>query len=206
MKNVTRYGILGGTFNPIHFGHLMMGECALEQFQLDKILFMPTHFPPHKSHNIIAEDEHRKNMVQLAIEDNPDFSFSNIELEREGKTYTVDTMRILTETNPNIHYFFIIGADSLYHISEWKNPEDLLSMVTMLVASRNGKSIDEITKKIEQVQKQFGGHFELLKIPALDISSTEIRNRVKNNSSVRYYLPEKVRNYMNEFKLYRETC
>ena len=126
-----KIGILGGTFNPIHHGHLILGQTALEDFGLDKVLIVPTKNPAYKKISKNVEIEDRVNMVRMAIENHPGFEFSDIELDREGYTYTVDTLRKLTRLHPDAEYYFIMGADSLYQIESWKDPGQILSMATI---------------------------------------------------------------------------
>ena len=118
-----RIGIMGGTFNPIHSVHLIMAQVAYHQFHLDKVLFMPSKHPPHKDNSVIISDEHRTRMIQLAIDGNSNFEFSDLELKREVTTYTSDTLTYLTEKNPDTEYYFIIGGDSLEQLENWHKPE-----------------------------------------------------------------------------------
>lgn len=195
---------MGGTFNPIHVGHVITGECAFEQFALDKVLFMPSKTPPHKSILGIASTTDRTNMVRLAIEENPHFFLSTMELEREGTTYTVDTLRELNRTHSDCEFFFIIGADSLFDFAKWREPGEILKLATILVASRYGLSDDRLIEQIEKLKAVYGGHFEIVKMPTIDISSSEIRDKRKKGLSVRYYVDHKVRQYMDEHNLYLE--
>ena len=204
MEKKNRVGIMGGTFNPIHVGHVITGECAYEQFALDKVLFMPSKTPPHKSTLGIASTTDRTNMVRLAIEENPHFTLSTIELEREGITYTVDTLLELHRTHSNCEYFFIIGADSLLGFARWRNPGEILKLATILVVSRYGLSDNRLLEQINKLKAVYGGHFEIVKMPTIDISSSEIRERHKKGLSIRYYVDHKVRQYMDEHSLYLE--
>ncbi|MCD8018329.1 MAG: nicotinate-nucleotide adenylyltransferase [Clostridiales bacterium] len=129
-----KVGIMGGTFNPIHFGHLLLAETAYHQFHLDEILFMPTKNTYYKRMKNLVSEEDRVEMIRLAIRENDHFTFSAEELDREGTTYTVDTLNDLTRKNPDCEYYFILGADSLYHIESWKEPEAIFSMAVILVA------------------------------------------------------------------------
>lgn len=203
MEKKVRVGIMGGTFNPIHIGHVIAGECAYEQFGLEEVLFMPSKTPPHKSMVRIASAENRANMVKLAIEDNPHFSLSSMELERSGVTYTVDTLRQLHENNENREYYFIIGADSLFDFEKWKDPHEILRMAVILVASRDGTSNESLKKQIAFLEHAYGGSFGIIEIPTIGISSSEIRARRQNGQSIRYYVDRKVSLYMEKHGLYR---
>lgn len=194
---------MGGTFNPIHFGHLMTGECAYEQFGLDKVLFMPSKTPPHKTiqEHISADD--RASMVKLAIEGNPHFAFSGMELERSGVTYTVDTLRELHQMHPDCQYYFIIGADSLFDFAKWREPKEILKLATVLVASRYGIAKEKLKEQADKLERMYGGNIQIVDMPTIDFSSSEIRTRRKEGKDVRYYVDEKVRIYIEEHELYR---
>lgn len=194
-------GILGGTLNPIHVGHLIIAQAAKEQLQLDKVLFMPTGCPPHKNTDIIADKRHRSTMIKMAIESNPDFAFSDVELKRDGIIYTVDTLKILKEQNPKEQFFFIMGADSLLAIESWKKPEDIFRLCTVVVADRDeqeGKLLDMIS----YLQNKYQGEIVFVKAPLVDISSSDIRDKVRMNCSIKYLVDDKVEKYIYENKLY----
>lgn len=197
-----KVGIMGGTFNPIHIGHLIMAENAYEQFHLDEVIFMPSKNPPHKQNMTIVSDEHRMNMVNLAIQDNAHFLLSTIELEREGLTYTVDTLRQLKKDNPETKYYFIIGADSFYQIETWKEPEELFSLAHILAASRYHLSEKEMLEQVEYLKKKFHGEIDLLDSPNIELSSNVIRSRLKEGKTVKYYVPHSVYEYMISHELY----
>lgn len=204
MNGRRKVGIMGGTFNPIHIGHLIMAECAYDQFALDKVLFIPSKNPPHKTHIEIATTEDRVNMVELAIKDNPHFELSLIEVEREGKTYSVDTLSQLVKQNLDIDYYFIIGADSLYNLDKWKSPKELLSLTNVIVASRYGIGDEKLLEQIEKTKDTLGGNFYLADVPTIEVSSSEIRLGISERKSVRYQLPEAVYNYIQQNELYRK--
>ena len=150
---MTKVGIMGGSFNPIHTGHLILAEHAFKQVELDKILFMPLKDPPHKDKTTMISDKHRVEMVSLAIEDNPHFELSRLELDREGTTYTVDTLSILTKENPGIEYFFIVGADSFLMMQEWKKPKKLFDLAKIIVANRERLNMDLLKKHYDYLKK-----------------------------------------------------
>ena len=198
-----KIGIMGGTFNPIHYGHLILAETAYEQFGLDQILFMPNKNPYYKKlHHSITEDQ-RSDMVKLAISDNEKFAFSDLELNRDGTTYTVETLRILTEENPDTEYYFIMGADSLFHFETWKDAEQIFKMATLLVATRNSVSSSNIESQIEYLDNKYEDvKIECLMAPSLEISSSGLRKRVRGGNSIRYLVPREVEEYIKENGMY----
>ena len=203
--NRKKIGIMGGTFNPIHNGHLVLAETAYEQFKLDQILFMPTKNPYYKKMNQSATLKDRSAMVKLAIKDNPAFAFSDLELLRDGNTYTVETLRILTKNHSDTDYYFIMGADSLYHFETWRDPQDILNMAVLLVAARDDVSSHAIEGQIEYLENKYeSAKIHCLFTPNLEISSNNIRKRCKEGRSIRYLLPEKVREYILKHGLYQE--
>lgn len=197
-----RIGIMGGTFNPIHMGHLILAEEAYQQMKLEKVFFMPSKQPPHKPNMIIAPQLHRKNMVSLAIKGNPHFELSTIELEREGVTYTADTLEILTSQNPEIQYYFIIGADSLFQLESWREPEKIMKLSSLLAASRYHLPEEELMAQIRYLTKEYGAQISLLYMPCIELSSEFLRNQLKEKKEVRYYIPEAVSDYIKKNQLY----
>ncbi|HHY40417.1 MAG TPA: nicotinate-nucleotide adenylyltransferase [Syntrophaceticus sp.] len=194
-----RLGILGGTFDPIHYGHLMVAEAAREKFFLDKVIFMPASIPPHK-HGVLTDFWHRYLMVTLAILGNPFFEASRLEYERGGITYTVDTMRQLRQIHGDAaELFFITGVDTILDIFGWKEPEELLSLCRFIVAARPGLDL-------HIVSEVFGKYYSLvvmpLEMPQLDISSSDIRKRIREGRSIKYLVPESVEQYIIQQKLY----
>ena len=198
-----KVGILGGTFSPIHYGHLILAETAYDRFGLDKVLIMPAGDPYFKDLKKMAADSHRENMTKLAIEGNPHFEFCDIELKREGNTYTVDTLTELTEVNPDDEYFFIVGSDTLFSIEKWYRPNDIFRMAKLLTSCRNIEN-QELTKQIDYLKNKFGAKIYNLYMPNIDISSTDIRDKVKHGMSIRYYTPDPVIEYIQENNLYKD--
>lgn len=203
MEKKKRVGIMGGTFNPIHLGHMIMAENAYETFELDEILFVPSGKSYLKDNVLDAKT--RISMIGEAISDNPHFALSTIEVERGGNSYSYETIKELQEQNPDTEYFFIVGADSLMYMENWKNPEQIFSKVTVLVASREGCSIADLVKKIEELTQRFEkADIRILPISNVDISSTMIREKVKNKKSIRYMVHYKVIEYINKHHIYEE--
>ena len=200
-----KVGIMGGTFNPIHNGHLILGQTAYEQFDLDEVMFMPNKKPYYKKLSKNVTDEQRCDMVKLAIENNDAFSFSDIEVTREGVTYTVETLRILTQQNPDHEYYFIMGADSLFHFDSWKEAGEIVKMATLLVATRDSMATFDIESQIEYLQSEFeDARIECLFSPSLEISSNQLRKRCKEGKSIRYLVPEVTENYIKKHHLYED--
>lgn len=198
-----KIGIMGGTFNPIHNGHLLLGQIAYEQFDLDEILYMPNRKPYYKKMSSAVTDEQRCDMVKLAIEGNEVFSFSDIEMKREGDTYTIDTLRILTEENPDCEYYFIMGADSLFHFDSWKEPEEITKLAVLLVATRESMASFDIDSQIEYLQSEYeNAKIQCLFSPNLEISSSQLRKRCREKKSIRYLVPDSVASYIKEHQLY----
>lgn len=201
MSRQRKIGIMGGTFNPIHFGHLLLAETAYHQFSLDEVLFMPTKNPYYKKLTNSVTEKDRVNMVHLAIGDNAHFTFSGEELDREGTTYTVETLSNLTRKNPDCDYYFIMGADSLYHIESWKEPAEILRMAVILVAGRGDLS-SSLNSQIEYIENKYDASIHFLDAPSLEISSNDIRRRIRTGESIRYLLPRKVEEYIYKHGLY----
>lgn len=202
MKKV---GIMGGTFNPIHNGHLFLAENAYEQVGMDEILFMPSKNPPHKLNLDLVSDQHRTNMVKLAIEDNPHFKISTMELEREGITYTADTLSILTRDNPDTEFYFIEGADSLMTMKYWMKPQTVFDLCTIVVAGRDDVDFVKLNNEAKYYQKKYQAKVLILKMPTIQIASANIRDRIAEAKSIRYHVPEVVLQYIKKHKLYDRT-
>ena len=199
-----KIGILGGTFNPVHYGHLLIAQNALDQFGLDKIWFMPAAIPPHKQNSDILDARHRMQMILRAISDNPAFELNPRELLKGGISYTFETLTQLREECPKNEYYFIIGADSLIKFNTWKHPEIILKHATLLVAVRDHVAGEKLLEISKDIQSMYGGAIQLIYSPEFDVSSQEIRTRIKNNHSVRYLLPDDVCDYILSENLYKD--
>ena len=196
---------MGGTFDPIHMGHLILGEQSYEQLHLDKVLFMPSGNPPHKrNRDGRASDCQRVEMVRLAIEDNPHFELSLTEMHETGYTYTYRTLEELNKQNPDTDYYFIIGADSLFAFEEWKEPGRICKACTLVVAVRNHTSSDELNREIKRLSEKYEGNFARLDTMNIDVSSHQIRQWISDEKSLKYYVPDKVISYMKENGIYRK--
>ncbi len=196
-----KIGIMGGTFNPIHNAHLMLGEYAYRNFELDEVWFMPNGNPPHKDNpNLLDNSMFRKEMVELAIEDIPYFKLCDYEINRKGKSYSYETMEYFKSIYPEYEFYFIVGADSLFSIEKWKHPERLLKLVTLLATYRDDiDTSEEMDRQINYLNQKYGSDIRLLKTPIMSISSSEIRDNVKELES---FMPEKVAAYVRKHQLY----
>ena len=197
-----RIGSLGGTFDPIHMGHLITAEIVRVSAALDEIIFIPAARPPHKENKGEAPAEDRLLMVQCAVEGNPAFSVSDIELRREGPSYTVDTIAALSEQLGDAELFFITGADAMNDLYRWHDPVRLLHSCTFIVAARQGVELDE-SRLAEQFSPEQRSRIRIVPTPHLEISSTVIRARVRAGRSIRYLVPRAVELYIEERGLYR---
>ena len=200
-----KVGIMGGTFDPIHIGHLILAEHAYHQFELDAVLFMPSGNPPHKKDRFgRASTAERVAMVALAIEDNPHFVLSLEETDEHGFTYTAETLKRLTHEHPDTDYFFILGADSLFTFETWKDPQQICAHCTIIVAMRNHISSTVMAAQITHLEQLYDVEILTLDTPNMEISSGDLRTHAAKNRSLRYYTPAVVANYIKEKQLYME--
>ena len=199
-------GIMGGTFDPIHYGHLVIAEAARAKFNMDEIIFVPSGTPPHKKGRSITHSEHRYQMTKLAIQDNPHFSVSRLEIDRPGLSYAVDTIRALRSLfADDACLYFITGADAILEILSWKDVGSLISMCQLVAATRPGYSLDGLTDIVNRIRAEHKRDFTVhtMEVPALMISSTDIRSRVENHLPIKYLLPDAVEKYIYDYHLYR---
>lgn len=190
---MTRIGVLGGTFNPIHIGHLAIAQMAKEKIRLDKVIFVPSNWPPHKRAKGIASAEDRYKMVQLAITGNPYFSISDFEIKKKGKSYTIDTLRYFRgKFSKDTKLFFIIGGDLLPQLNEWRYIDEILKIASFIVVNRPG-----------QIRKIKGVRYHAVSMPGIDISSSYLRQRHIKGSSIKYFVPDQVIDYIKRHKLYK---
>jgi nicotinate-nucleotide adenylyltransferase len=196
-----RIGIMGGTFDPIHTGHLIIAQEAGWQLKLDKVLFIPAGDPPHKQTQKVTPAYHRLEMVKQAIGRVPLFEASTLEIERGGLSYTVDTLTTLGEIYPSADLYFILGADAIAELGNWHKPERILELAYLALAERHGYSIslDPLTPKFPTLTEKV----VRLETPMIEIASHEIRQRVANGAPISYLVPYRVEIYIKEQKLYR---
>lgn len=204
MSNFKRIAIMGGTFDPIHFGHLVAAEAARDSFELDRVFFVPSGNPPHKKNYRVTDAKHRYLMTNLAIAANPYFEVSPIEIERPGYSYAIDTVtEFYNNYKDQADLYFITGADAILEILTWKNVERLTELCYFIAATRPGTQLDELHRFIKELPVNIGGKIHIMEVPALAISSTDIRRRVANHRTIKYLLPEAVEQYIVKNGLYQ---
>lgn len=188
-----RIGILGGTFNPIHMGHLTIAQMVQEQFRLDKVLFIPSHLPPHKGSQNVAAARDRYAMVRSAVRGNPNFAVSDFEIKRKGKSYSIDTLIFLQDRFPKkTKFYFIIGGDLLSTLHTWKRIDELLKIVTFVAVNRPGF----------RIRPRFKRKVKFITVPGIHISSSDVRSRIWSGKTVKYLVPDSVRRYIEKRRLY----
>ena len=202
-----RYGIIGGTFDPIHYAHLYIAYEAKEQLNLDEIIFIPTAKQPFKIDNITTDSSLRYHMVETAIEPFENFIVSNYEIEKGGLSFTYETLEYLKGKgiceNEDKELFFITGADCLFSIEIWKEVEKIFSLSTLVVFSRGGISKTDMMEKKYEIEEKYNGRIIILDLNQLEISSTEIRERVSKNKRIDFFVPPKIVNIIYEKGLYK---
>ena len=195
-----RVGVMGGSFNPIHIGHLVTADEARHAFDLDEVLFVPAGHPWQKDVEDVAPAEDRYLMCVIATASNPTFRVSRIELDRPGPTYTVETLHALKEELPGAELFFITGADAILQILTWKDPEVVLREARFIAATRPGYDLDRLEKELPEGMED---RVSIMEIPALAISSTDVRLRARERRPIRYLVPQGVAEYISKNGLYR---
>ena len=200
-----KIGIMGGTFDPIHIGHLLLGEFAYEDFGLDEIWFLPNGNPPHKETADTGTSlEHRIEMIRKAIEGVPHFRLNLHEANTEEHSYTYQTMQEFNQMFPEHEFYFILGADSLFSIEQWKYFQEIFPTCTILAAMRDDKDAWEMQRQILYLTEKYGARIRLLQAPLLEISSTVIRDRASRDLGVRYMVPDSVAEYIRTNHLYKK--
>ena len=202
MTGMKRIGVMGGTFNPIHVGHLLLAEWAMEKAELDEVLVIPAGVPYKKAGQEILPGRERLHMVELAIKGNDRLRCLDMEILREGYTYTYETLEALKEQYPGAEFTFIVGADCLFSIETWKFPERILNNCTLLAAVRDDSSMEEMENKRKVLLERFGGSIVLMPFLRMSVTSTEIRERIRKGKSVRYMIPQEVLSYIEEKRFY----
>lgn len=187
-----RIGILGGTFNPPHLGHLIIADQVQNQLGLDKVLFMPNNIPPHIDHKETIAPKHRLNMLRMCVRDRPQFEIEDYEIQHGGISYTINTMKELIKRHPENQYYFIIGGDMVAYLPKWEKIDELVKLVQFVGVGRPG------------YQRQSQYPILWVDVPTIGISSTLIRAKVKSGFSIHYLVPDKVEQYINEERLYLE--
>jgi nicotinate-nucleotide adenylyltransferase len=191
-----RVGVFGGTFDPVHHGHLITAQSATEQLDLDHLFLVPTFDPPHRNQPE-ASYEKRLRMVRLGVEDHPRLAVSDVEQSLETPSYSIRTIETLDERHPDQSLVFLLGADELIEFTQWHRWEDILSLSTVVGMRRPGFDSEETPEEVAR-------RVELIDVPAVDVSSTEFRRRRRNDRPIHYLVPESVRNTIERDELYRE--
>lgn len=197
------FGIMGGTFDPIHYGHLVLAEKAREAFGLSKVVFVPAAIPPHKIGEVATSAVNRLKMVELAIADNPYFEVSTVEIDRDGPSYSIDTVRELKSYGYGDEAAFIMGFDSLLELHTWKNYQELLAETKIITAFRPGYPILKNESEWPKFLRPYRQQILLLEAPLLDISSTWLRVELMYERSIHYLIPDQVRHFIVQNKMYR---
>ena len=200
--SVKRFGLMGGTFDPIHMGHLILAEQARERFALERVLFVTSAIPPHKLNESVTNVAHRLEMTRLAVADNEFFECSTIEIERGGPSYTIDTVRqVLNLYGPESTVYVLLGADEGQDLMKWREPYEIAKLARIVIANRPGLALGDV---IESLPQDMAGGIIALEMPGVDISSTDLRERVRSGRSIRYLVPRVVEDYIWSKGLYRQ--
>ncbi|KJS22057.1 MAG: nicotinate-nucleotide adenylyltransferase [Clostridiaceae bacterium BRH_c20a] len=196
-------GIMGGTFDPIHYGHLVTAEAVRNEFDLEKVYFVPSGNPPHKDPNLVTDSQHRYLMTFLSITTNKYFEMSPMEINRTGKSYAYDTVKVFRQNFPDHGIYFITGADAIKEILTWHRVEELLDICYFVAATRPGYDLDDLQKEeLKVLPEEYLKRIKIIEVPAMAISSTEIKKRVKERKPIKYLLPEAVEQYIYKNELY----
>jgi nicotinate-nucleotide adenylyltransferase len=200
-----KIGVFGGTFDPIHLGHLIIAEQCREQASLDQVRFVPSARPPHKSERDISAFERRSDMIQLAIAGHPAFRVDELEKDRAGPSYTADTLAELHRANPGADLYLIIGSDCVPDLPGWHDPVRVVTQASLLVTARPGWAIWSVEQLREALKltKDVALNMQIVSIPLIDIASRDLRRRVAEGSSIRYFVPGAVAAYIADKKMYR---
>ena len=200
-----KIGIIGGTFNPIHIGHLILAENAYDKLGLDKVVFMPTGRSYLKDPNSILSSQDRLALINEAIKGNDHFVSSDFETRKTGNTYTCETLSELTRLHPDDELYFIIGEDSIYNIETWREPDVIFDNCILVVAPRDHEPDEKLMRISEHLRSEYMARIELLDAPDIDISSSMIRKRIATGQTIRYYVPDGVRKIIDEKGFYLQV-
>ena len=197
-----RLGLFGGTFDPVHFGHLLLAEQCREQCALDEVWFLPAGNPPHKQDDVISPAEARAEMLELAVAGVPQFVVNRMEFQREGPTFTVDTLSTLHDDDSTRELFFLIGADSLADLPQWREPQRIAELATIVAVNRGDRPLPDLTRLAETLGDRVTARIQIVTMPGIDLSATDVRGRVANGKSIRFMTPRAVEAYLTEHGLY----
>ena len=197
-----RIGLMGGTFDPVHYVHLMLAENAYTQYDLDEVVLLPSGDPPHKTKRHITSAAMRYDMLRLASEGIPYFTISEMEIRRNGYSYSAQTLTELRAQHPDTDYYFIMGGDSIFQIETWYHPEIVMKSCIILAAIRDQVSMTDFEARIAYLEKTYGADIRLLNLPDMMLSSSEMRRRVAEGKSIRFMTPDPVIDYIKSNNLY----
>ena len=200
-----RLGLYGGTFDPVHYGHLLLAEQCREQCGLDEVWFIPAHQAPHKQGTAMTPGKERAEMLEFAVAGYPQFKVSRIEIQRGGTSFTVDTLQQLRDENPARELFFLIGADSLVDLPTWREPERIASLATIVAVNRGDRPLPAADELKDKVGDTIGARVRLVTMPGIDLSASDLRQRVREGRSIRFMVPRAVEAYIAEHRLYQEA-
>lgn len=198
-----KIGVMGGTFDPIHYGHLLIAQSAAEEFGLDRVIFIPTGKSPHKSSDAVTDPSIRYEMARIAVCDNPLFGISDLESSSAEVSYTYLTLQKIQTIYPDAKLYFIMGEDSLDEFHNWKRPDEICRKATLLVAARND-AVHQAEDKVKKAGSDYAANIHLLSAPYFSVSSREIREHIRKGESVRYMMPELVEGYIRRHALYKD--
>ena len=200
-----RLGIYGGSFDPVHLGHLLLAETCREECSLDRVLFLPCGQSPHKPNGAIASGNQRAEMLEFAVAGDPRFGVCRIELERSGPSFTVDTLRQLHTEQPETELFFLMGADSLADLPLWREPHAILELATIVAVNRGQRPPPDLTSLEARLGPIVRDRVRLVTMPAIELSATEIRERVRSDRRLRFQVPRAVEEYIRQHKIYADN-
>lgn len=198
-----KLAVIGGTFDPVHYGHLIAAEHARVELGIDKVVFIPSARPPHKANEMVTDWEHRYRMLQLAIVDNPAFEISSLEGPQRGISYTIDTIRSLQSVNSDRKIHFVMGTDALLTIDTWKDYRQLIDLCCFVVVTRPNYTIERSHPVLAALPEHWWQQMKQVEIPLIDISSTDIRRRVARGKTIKYLVPDSVQEYIVQNNLYQ---
>ncbi|MES2788195.1 MAG: nicotinate-nucleotide adenylyltransferase [Planctomycetota bacterium] len=197
-----RIGIYGGTFDPVHLGHLLLAETCREQCRLDRVIFIPAGVPPHKQGRELTAGPLRANMLEFALAGCPEFSVDRSEIKRSGPSYTVETLRNLQQNYPTDELFFLMGADSLVEFPQWKEPREIATLAGLIVVNRGTQAPPELESLIPELGAEAVARIQLVTMPGIEISASDLRRRSQQGYSLRYLTPRAVERFIIEHKVY----
>lgn len=199
-----RIGVYGGTFDPVHVGHLLLAEQCREQLRLDQVWFLPAAHPPHKPGAVISPPKDRLAMLELAVAGHPEFVVSDFEIQRGGISFTVETLDALHSDFPDNEWFLLVGGDSLSDFPTWREPQRILELATLVAVNRGRRPVDP--REALRLLPAAAENVQVVEMPAVDLASTDLRQRVSNGKSIRYMTPRAVECYVLEHELYRQSA